>query len=210
MKTVFLDLDGTLTDPKPGITKSIVYALEKLGLEAPEPDDLTWCIGPPLLQSLVKLGVPDPQVALGYYRERFSTIGLLENRVYDGIPEVLDTLSGPYRLCLATAKPRVYAIEITKHFGLDHHLAAQFGPELDGLHNDKGELLAFALENLSLEAKDCVMVGDRHHDIDAARSVDMNSIAVTWGYGSPEEYAAATATCATPETLAEQINRVLG
>ncbi|MEJ2035061.1 MAG: HAD hydrolase-like protein [Maritimibacter sp.] len=210
MKTVFLDLDGTLTDPKPGITRSVIHALEALGMAAPEPDDLTWVIGPALIDSFARLGVADPEEAIRLYRERFSTVGLFENSVYSGINEALEALATRYRLCLATAKPREFAIRITEHFGLDRHLAAQFGPEMDGTRNDKGDLLAYALNELGLEAGDCVMVGDRHLDIDAAKMVEMPSIGVTWGYSAPGELDHATQLCSTPEALLHSIIDVLG
>lgn len=210
MKTVFLDLDGTLTDPKEGITKSVIYALEKLGHEAPAPDELTWVIGPALVDSFSELGVDDPNHAVALYRERFSTIGLFENTPYPGVEDVLKRLAARYRLCLATAKPLVFAKRITAKFGLDRHLFAQFGPELDGTRNDKGELLAHALGVLGERAENCVMVGDRHHDIDAAKSVAMASVAVTWGYGSADEHAQADATCNTLAQLPNLIETLLG
>jgi phosphoglycolate phosphatase len=210
MKTVFLDLDGTLTDPAPGITRSVIHALEALGLDAPEPAALTWVIGPPLLDSFAALGVPDPAAALALYRERFATVGLYENRVYSGVFAALEAMQARYELCLATAKPHAFATRITAHFGLDRHLSAQFGPELDGTRGDKAELLAYALKELGTDAGDCVMVGDRVHDIDAAKTAAMPSVGVTWGYGAPGELAAATARCDTPARLAETVAELLG
>lgn len=210
MKTVFLDLDGTLTDSAPGIITSVVHALETLGLDAPEPAELSWVIGPALLDSFTRLGVPDPQEALRVYRERYTTVGLFENAVYPGIPAAIDTLAGRYQLCLATAKPRAYATRITAHFGLSERLAHEFGPELDGTRNDKSELLAYALDQLGLDAGSCVMVGDRHHDIDAAKAVGMASVAVTWGYGGSDEHGHADRICATPERLADLVGEILG
>lgn len=209
-KTVFLDLDGTLTDSRPGITRSVIHALESLGMTAPDPDDLDWLIGPPLIDSFARLGTPDPQAALRIYRERYASVGLFENRVYDGIPEALAALGGRYRLCLATAKPRVYATRITAHFGLDGYLAAEFGPELDGTRGDKGVLLAHALETLDVSADICVMIGDRHHDIDAANAVGMASVGVTWGFGGAGELNRAGALCDRPEALAATVDALLG
>lgn len=208
MKTVFLDLDGTLTDPKEGITRSVIYALERLGMEAPEPESLTWVIGPPLIESFAQLGVNDTSEAIRLYRARFSTIGLFENRVYSGVNSVLEALSQRHRLCLATAKPQEFATRITAHFGLNRYLSAEFGPELDGTRNDKGDLLLHALDHLGLSARDCVMVGDRHHDIDAAKKAGMLSIGVTWGFGASGELDHATQFCATPDALGTAIDKV--
>jgi len=210
LKTVFLDLDGTLTDPKPGVTKSFIYALEKLGRVAPTMDELEWVIGPALMESFIQLKVDDPLEAIDLYRERYTTIGLYENRVYDGIPGLLTNLqSAGYTMCLATAKPYAYARKITAHFGLAQYLTHEFGPELDGTRNNKGDLLAYALDLTGYNAGSSIMIGDRHHDIDAARAVGMKSIGVTWGYGSESELAAANAVCQTPDDLAETIKALL-
>ena len=210
MKTVFLDLDGTLTDPKPGITKSFIYALGKLGLPTPAPDDLEWVIGPALLDSFAQLRVDDPQVAVDLYRERYTRDGLFENRVYDGIPDLLSGLrDAGYNMCLATAKPHAYARKITAHFGLAEYLTHEFGPELDGTRNNKGDLLAYALDLTGYDAQNSIMIGDRHHDIDAARAVGMKSVGVTWGYGSLDELSAADAICQTPAALATTIADLL-
>lgn len=209
-KCVFLDLDGTLTDPKPGITKSFIYALEKLGMSTPAPDDLEWVIGPALLDSFAKLGVDDPQHAVDLYRERYTKDGLFENRVYDGILELLSSLErAEYTMCIATAKPHAYARKITAHFGLAQYLTHEFGPELDGTRNNKGELLAYALNLTGYDAKNAIMIGDRHHDIDAAKDVGMKSIGVTWGYGPIDELAQADALCATPAELKTCIAKLL-
>lgn len=196
MSTLFLDLDGTLTDPKQGITACVNHVLQKLGLPQQAPDTLDWVIGPALQDSFAALGVPDPLAAVDLYRARYSTIGLLENQVYDGIPEALKLLCDQgHELHLATAKPHTYARRITAHFGLDRFLSEQFGPELDGTRSNKGDLLAHALKRLGLNPSECLMVGDRHHDFDAARAVGMRSIGVAWGYGPDDELKQADARC---------------
>jgi phosphoglycolate phosphatase len=207
---VFLDLDGTLTDPRPGITASVTHALRTLGLPAPDPDDLTWVIGPPLIDSFQRLGAPDPALALQHYRARFAETGLFENRVYDGVPAMLHGLRRTgHRLYLATAKPHVYATRITSHFALDQYLDHQFGPELDGTRNDKSRLLAHALRITGADPAHSVMVGDRHHDIDAARAMGIASIAVTWGYGTAPEHAGADAICDAVDRLPDIIAGLL-
>ena len=209
MSAVFLDLDGTLTDPKPGITAAVIHALTRLGHDAPAADDLTWVIGPPLIESFAKIGVADPDKALSLYRDYFSDRGLFENAVYDGIPAALDALRADgHRLFLATAKPHVYARRITAHFGLDRHLEAQFGPELDGTHNDKADLLAHALADRGIDASDAVMIGDRRQDVAAAQANAMPSIGVTWGYGADGELADATVLCHAPDQLAVAVRQL--
>ncbi len=186
--TVFFDLDGTLTDPKEGITRSIQYALEQLGHEVPNVDELEWCIGPPLQASMASLvGEQAAESAVAYYRERFSDIGWAENTPYEGIHDVLSNLrqSGA-TLYVATSKPHVFANRILDHFELSNYFSGVYGSELDGTHSDKSELLRHALNTINLSHQ-ATMIGDRSHDIIGALSNDMNSVGVTYGYGTYEE-----------------------
>jgi phosphoglycolate phosphatase len=191
---VFIDLDGTLTDPKPGITGCIRHAQEKLGLPVSHADDLTWCIGPPMQESLCAIAGSQEGgvVMLRHYRERYSEIGLFENSVYPGIPEALAALraAGP-RLYVATSKARVYAERIIGHFGLAGHFVRVFGSELDGTNVHKADLLRFALSETGEDPAKALMVGDREHDAIGARAHGLTPIGVLWGYGSREELEAA-------------------
>jgi phosphoglycolate phosphatase len=185
---VFFDLDGTLTDPKTGIVGSIRFALDRLGLECPEKDDLTWCIGPPLLDSFSSLvGNTLAAEALKHYRERFDEHGWRENVPYAGIAEALEQLkSKQFELYVATSKPRVFADRIVKHFQLDKYFSEVFGSELDGTRSDKGDLLRFARERVG-PATIPIMVGDRMHDVVGAKRNGMRAVGVTYGYGSRQE-----------------------
>jgi phosphoglycolate phosphatase len=208
MTAIYFDLDGTLTDPKSGITRSIQYALGKLGCAVPSEDELTWCIGPPLHASLKKLvGTEDlADTALSLYRERFADIGLFENEVY---PEIEDSLSvlakSGRRLFVATSKPVVYAERIIDHFKLRDYFERIFGSELDGRRADKTELLRYALETMGIEPSQAMMIGDRSHDMVGARNNGMTAIGVLYGYGGKQELldAGAHHVCATPQGLLE-------
>ncbi len=194
---MFLDLDGTLVDPKPGITDAVRFALRELGRPVPDADELLWVIGPPLLESFAALGVPDPQDALDHYRTRYSAGGMYDTEVYSGIPAVLTELkTRGHQLVLMTAKPHVYARKITARLGLADWLDAEYGPELDGTRNDKAELLGHAMAELGVAPEHSVMVGDRRHDIAAARANGIRSVAVAWGYGKTEEWHGADTVCA--------------
>lgn len=186
---IFFDLDGTLTDPKIGITRCIQFALEQLGRPVPPADELIWCIGPPLRESFRTLvGERLADTALTRYRERFSETGLYENQVYPGIPQVLDTLcQHGVRLHIASSKPRVYVERILSHFELRAFFATVFGAELDGTRSDKSELLNHALGQVGLRPEQAVMVGDRAHDAIGARNNNMDFIGVLYGYGSAAE-----------------------
>ena len=211
MDAIFFDLDGTLTDPKIGITRSIQYALNKLAHPTiPTEDELTWCIGPPLRGSFAKLLGSDTSadLAVSYYRERFSDVGLYENGVYAGVAEVLTALGGSgRRLFVATSKPHVFAERIIDHFGLRHHFERVFGSELDGTRVDKSHLLQYALKETAIDPSRAIMVGDRSHDIVGARNNAMNAIGVLYGYGSAEELTAAGAVhlCARPRAVLDYL-----
>jgi phosphoglycolate phosphatase len=188
-KTLFLDLDGTLTDPMIGITGSIQYAMRKLGVEVPEAHDLKWCIGPPLLENFQTLVGPERAAsAVVLYRERFASEGLYENTPYSGIHEALAELrSAGLTLCVASSKPHIYVNEILAHFELRAYFTAVFGSELDGTHSDKSDLLAYALAETGVSADDAIMIGDRKHDIIGALDNGIAPIGALYGYGSREE-----------------------
>jgi phosphoglycolate phosphatase len=204
---IYFDLDGTLTDPKIGITRSIQYALEKLEHHTiPTEDELTWCIGPPLRASFEKiLGSGSfADLAVEFYRERFSGIGLYENGVYSGVRDVLTGLSNSgHRLFVATSKPHVFAERIIDHFGLRHHFEHVFGSELDGTRVDKTHLLEYALKTASVDPSRTIMIGDRSHDMIGAKNNGMRAIGVLYGYGTEAELidAGALHICATPPAI---------
>jgi phosphoglycolate phosphatase len=189
---VFFDLDGTLTDSKLGITRSIQYALIEMGLTAPSAHELHSCIGPPLRGTFADLlrssddSLLDRAVSL--YRERFGTIGLFENELYPSIPEVLAAVrSLGCHTYVVTSKPVAFAERIVEHFGLSVLLEGVYGSELDGSHTDKGELIARALREEDLPASRVVMVGDRWHDMVGARNCGVYPLGVSYGYGTEEE-----------------------
>ncbi|MEH2548701.1 phosphoglycolate phosphatase [Bradyrhizobium sp. AZCC 2262] len=212
LDAIYFDLDGTLTDPKPGITRSIQYALQKLDHPTmPTEDELTWCIGPPLRASFVRLlgAETSADLAVSYYRERFSDVGLYENGVYDGIGEVLTSLcASGHRLFVATSKPHVFAERIIDHFGLRDHFERVFGSELDGTRVDKSHLLEYALKQAAVDPAKTLMIGDRSHDMVGAKNNGMKGIGVLYGYGSRDELldAGAHHVCATPAAILDCIS----
>lgn len=202
------DLDGTLTDSKEGITRSVQYSLQKLGYPIPDADDLHWVIGPPLKESFkVLLKTTDEALlsqAVGLYRERFRDLGLYENIVYPGIPELLLKLKEQgCRHFLATSKPRVFAEKILQHFGLKEHFEHIMGSELDGRLVDKESVIAEVLKRFSAEAQvKPVMIGDRKYDVQGARANGIEVIAVSYGYGTREELRQAGADWIAPSVRA--------
>jgi phosphoglycolate phosphatase len=196
--TLLFDLDGTLTDPKVGITESIRYALDRMERPYPPDASLDWCIGPPLQESFATLLETDdptlPQEALRLFRERFSTVGLFENSPYPAIPALLQTLQDAgFRLFVATSKPAVYAQRIVAHFDLEQYFLLVYGSELDGRLTHKNELIHHILQQEKLNPAHTLMIGDREHDILGAKANNVAATGVTWGYGSPEELVAAGA-----------------
>lgn len=196
MLTLFFDLDGTLTDPREGITRSVQYALECLGRPYPSQAELEQYIGPPLRWTFPRLLDTDDQAlvetAIAHYRRRYETVGLFENKVYPGIPETLGRLRDEgYPLYVVTAKPKVYAGRIVRRFGLDPFFIEVYGPELDGRFDEKRELVGFILHQRSLDPRRTVMIGDRASDIESGRAHGTCAIGVTYGFGTPDEIAAA-------------------
>lgn len=210
IKNILIDLDGTLTDPKVGITTSARYGLEKIGHPISDEINIDWIIGPPLKASLAKiLNVEADHVlaeqALMGYRERFAVKGLYENHVFEGVAETLAELKRRgYRLFLATAKPTVYAKQILEHFDLAQYFTDIHGSELNGDRTNKAELIQYILAQQQLQADQCMMVGDREHDIFGARHNGIETIAVSYGYGSQEELA-----LAQPKYKIDRFNQLL-
>lgn len=203
---LLIDLDGTLTDPAEGIVGCFRLALEALGRRAPPAAELTWIIGPPLRGCFAEaLGAEgDPEEALRVYRGRYSTEGLFEAVVYDGVKEALaDLRAAGTRLFLCTAKPLVYAERILSHFGLAPLFDAAYGDELGGRFQDKADLVAHILESEGLNAEDCCMWGDRKHDVLAASRHGIPTIGALWGYGGADELrgAGAAVLCESPSEV---------
>ena len=214
---VFFDLDGTLTDPKKGITRCIQYALEKLGRPLSYESDLTRFIGPPLRSSFAKLLSSDNEdlieKAVGYYRERFTDTGLFENHLYPGITRLLAFLQrNSFKLYVVTSKPEIFAKRIVRHFSLDQYFQAVFGPCLDGRFDNKGELIGFVLQELSLLPEETMMIGDRSEDIVAGKLNATQTMGVTYGYGSEEEITAAAPdfVCRHPSDIRQVIMKCAG
>ena len=205
---VLFDLDGTLTDSKIGITKSVQYALSKFNIREANLDNLESFIGPPLSESFQKNYGFEPsqaQDAVDFYREYFSTSGMYENAVYPGIPDLLaDLKSKRKELMVATSKPTVFANQILNAFNLYQYFTTVVGSHLDGTRTSKTEIIGHALSTLGRPIKSsAVMVGDREHDVIGARGNTIDSIAVTYGYGSLLEL-----QCAAPTYLAHTVEGI--
>ena len=206
--TVLFDLDGTLTDSRPGITACIRHALDRLGCACPDDTALATYIGPPLRGTLsALLDTSDAELvetALGHYRARYDAVGLFENRVYDDVPAMLDAVARRgYAMLVATAKTRHAAARIVKHFGLARHFVGVYGAEPGGRFDAKIDLLAHLIESGVIRPERAVMIGDRASDIVAAKVNGIRSIGALWGYGEPGELAAAgaDALCERPHAL---------
>ncbi|MCR5286853.1 MAG: HAD hydrolase-like protein [Saccharofermentans sp.] len=186
------DLDGTLTDPGIGITDSVMYALKKFDIDVKDRSELFPFIGPPLDYSFkTYFGFTEEQavLAIKYYREFFSTKGLYENEVYEGIPGMLEELKKRgVTVALATSKPYEFSVEILRHFGLSGYFDHVGAATMDGRISKKEDVISNLLGQLNYEDKASVlMVGDRHHDIEGAKANGLHSAGVLWGYGTEEE-----------------------
>ena len=226
---ILFDLDGTLTDPKLGITTCVQYALKSFGIEEENLDKLEPFIGPPLLDSFKEFyGLSHEQALLGQekYRERFAVTGWLENEMYPGIDEMLRLLSERgVKLAVASSKPEVFVEKILVHFGIREYFTAVVGSELDGRRVNKDEVVLEALRQLGVineadaerylkekeftgsKRTDCAMVGDRKFDVEGAKAMKLVSVAVSYGYAQGDEL-----TLAEPDHMAdtvEELQRIL-
>lgn len=191
---ILFDLDGTLTDPKIGITKSVQYALKDFGIEEPDLDKLEAFIGPPLADSFREFyGFDEEQAkrAVKKYRERFNVTGIFENEIYPGIAKLLKNLHDSGRkISIASSKPTELVERILDHFEIRQYFDYVVGSELDGTRSKKEEVVEEALRRMvpeNLIGKSVAMVGDRKFDIEGARAFGLTGIGVSFGYAEDGE-----------------------
>lgn len=195
-QTIFFDMDGTLCDSKSGITSSIIHALATYGIHA-EPAELEQYIGPPLKYTFSRFGFEGDALAavIARYRERYTSKGLYELSLYDGVPDMLGALrDAGKRLILATAKVEETAVKIARNTGIAQYFTDFAGADLAAGREEKADILHHALAKAGIaETKGCVMVGDRDHDVRGAHATGMPCVAVLYGYGGRAELEAAGA-----------------
>lgn len=206
---ILFDLDGTLTNPEIGITSSVMYALEKFGVKVEDRKELHPFIGPPLsysFQTYYGLSEADSELAIKYYRERFSVKGLYENEVYEGVEKLLQQLkeSGK-KLIIATSKPEEFTLKILEHFDLLKYFDYVAGATMDGSRGEKADVIRYAIEISGIQDRSqAIMIGDRKYDILGAKENGLDSIGVLFGFGDREELSEAGANY-----IAENVEDIL-
>ena len=197
MPHLLFDLDGTITNPQEGILNSIRHALKRLELPVLPDETLLKFIGPPLGDSFMKFCELDHTTAMQaieYYREYFGDKGLLENHPYKGMATLLAGLKMQgNHLYVATSKPTFYARQILEHFNLIQYFEDVTGSNMDNTRTDKAEIIHHVLTTWKLPATECIMIGDRKHDVMGAIKNGVKSIGITYGFGSREELESAGA-----------------
>lgn len=193
---ILFDLDGTIIDPGDGIIKSYSNALIALGHEDKITTDMSWVVGPPLRKSFATILPPEMvEEAVAKYREFHAKGGLKEAVLYDGIANIIAHLSETgHQLFICTAKNVPFARKNIEQFNLQGYFAEIYGSHLDGKFDDKAELVSHIIDTHNLEKSETVMIGDREHDIIAARKNGINGIGVLWGYGNSDELSDAGAS----------------
>jgi phosphoglycolate phosphatase len=192
MNAVLLDLDGTLADSRPGIEASLRFMLAEMGHDPAIAGDVTWAVGPPIGWSIAtllgKYGDPRSEDGLRIYRARYSEVGLYDCAAYPGVPEMLTALHATGRpLCLATSKRRDFAERVVDFLGFAKLIPTVYGALPGGGLDDKKDMLRELVRVEGCDPAGTVMVGDRLHDIEAAKANGLRSIGVLWGYGGREE-----------------------
>lgn len=206
---ILFDLDGTLTNPEIGITNCVMHALEKFNIKVTDRKELHPFIGPPLdysFQTYYGLSVDESELAIQYYRERFSVKGLYENEVYEGVDKLLQNLKESGKtLILATSKPEKFAIKILEHFDLLKYFDYVAGATMDGSRGEKGDVIRYAIEISGIMDKEkAIMIGDRKYDILGAKENGLDSMGVLFGFGDREELMEAGA-----DFIVEQVEDIL-
>ncbi|MDE7164872.1 MAG: HAD family hydrolase [Clostridiales bacterium] len=212
--SILFDLDGTLTDSFEGIANAALYALENLGVNSYTKADLNFFIGPPIFNSFGKIFNGDEtQVsrAVTLYREYFSERGWKENRVYDGVKQMLHQLKDMGKtMAVATSKPEHFSRRITEHFGLNEYFVFVAGASMDTSRAQKAQVIEYAISNTGFDKTKTLMIGDRNHDILGAKSNGLKSMGVLYGYGDMAELTEAGADyiAATPAEVVKIIRNL--
>lgn len=212
------DLDGTLTDSREGITKCVQHGLKCIGIEEPDLKKLEAFIGPPLLDSFMGIYGLDEEIAkraVAYYRERFAPIGIYENKLYEGVPGMLEKLKkAGIHLAVASSKPEIFVRRVLAHFDIEKYFEVVVGSELDGRRGTKEEVVEEALRQLGVldllplqRLKCCVMIGDRKFDIQGAKAYGLTAVGVRFGF-APEGELEAEGADHIAETV-EELTRLL-
>jgi phosphoglycolate phosphatase len=205
---VLVDLDGTIVDSAPGITATLSYTLERIGMPVPPPAQLLEFVGPPILDGFRDLAGLDPEqsaTALGIYRTEYQETGAFDASPYPGVREALEAIRDTgLPLAVATSKPELQAKRILAHFGFDGLFVVIAGASEDEKRSEKADVIAWALRQLReahVDPSRPVMIGDRIHDVEGAAEHGIPTVFVRWGYGSPAESAGAFAIAEQPSDL---------
>jgi len=206
---LFFDLDGTLTNSMPGITRAVQYALRHYGIETEDLNALSPFVGPPLHESFKEyyhFSDKDAGEAVYVFREYYNERGWLENAPYDGVEAMLKSLrESKKKLYVATSKPDEMAKRILAHFGLEKYFEFIGGANDDSTRGKKDDVIRYVMESCNLTDVDSiVMVGDRMHDIEGAHRAGIEAVGVLYGYGDEKELKEAGADwlAGNPEELA--------
>ena len=192
-RVILFDLDGTLTESGEGITRSVQYALEKIGKPEEDREKLQVFVGPPLLEQFMNYACLDEETAcraVEYYRERYKKQGIFENELYPGVEQMLQGLREKgFRLAVASSKPEYFVTQILEYFHINQYFEQIVGSGLDGSRSSKAEVIEETLARLQMSdhRQDVLMVGDRKYDVLGAREAGLSCLAVSYGYGSVEE-----------------------
>ena len=209
-KAIFFDLDGTLTESGEGLTKSVQYALEKIGKPEEDLEKLKVFVGPPLMEQFMKYAGVDEATgrkAVEFYRERYEVKGIYENHPYESVEEMLQELKRKgYILAVASSKPEYYVTQILDYFKLSSYFDVVVGSEMNGARTSKSEVIEEALKRINMSDKrnEVLMVGDKEHDVLGARAAGLDCVAVAYGYGTQEEL-----TEANPLKIVDSVDELL-
>ncbi|MCI8453107.1 MAG: HAD family hydrolase [Lachnospiraceae bacterium] len=211
---IFFDLDGTLTDSMPGITKGVQYALRRYGIMEEDLNKLKPFVGPPLHESFMEyygFSLEQGMEAIVVFREYYNVTGWKENAPYPGVRDLLECLQAAgLGLCVATSKPERTAKRVLEHFGLLPYFTFVGGADDDSTRVKKDDVIRYVMEECKYTEADkerILMVGDRHHDMEGAKKAGISAAGVLYGYGSLKELLTSGAdwVAETPKELGERI-----
>jgi phosphoglycolate phosphatase len=198
---VLFDVDGTLVDSTEPILTALNNALVDNALPPVSVDELWKFVGPPIhqaLQAVMKDWGENTDLVprlVSDFRKVYRPLSLELAATYPGVSEMLADVSQVARLGVVTSKPAAYALPILERLDFAGYFEAIEGPDLGTDVEPKATTLRRGLATMDVESSEgqILMVGDRRQDVEAGRACNIQTVGVTWGFGSREELESAAA-----------------
>jgi phosphoglycolate phosphatase len=188
LRAILFDLDGTLVDSAADLADSLNIVLRRAGLRAVDLAETRMMIGDGALK-LVERGLAatggdaaDGPRLLPQFLAEYAARATAQTRLYPGARRIIEDLRSRFRMAVVTNKPEAASRAILDALSMGSLIDVIIGGDTLAHRKPRPEPLLAALAQLDVGADEAVMVGDNHHDVEAAHAAGLPAILVTYGY----------------------------